>query len=183
MTIGERIKKIRTFRHMTMDEFGAALGFEGKAMSVRVAQYETGTRVPKKDMILKMADILQCSYKALDDYSLGAAEDILETLFWLEEGSPVSTEGRGKHFPEYTGPSNLIRLYDMKPATGKAKPTMTYDDDDYTSIGSPVAITFEYGLLNDFLADWNVKKTELKEGKITPAEYFEWKITWPQAHA
>ena len=35
MTIGERIKKIRVFRKMTMDELGGALGFEGKNMSVR----------------------------------------------------------------------------------------------------------------------------------------------------
>ena len=42
MTIGERIKKIRVFRKMTMDELGGALGFEGKNMSVRISQYETG---------------------------------------------------------------------------------------------------------------------------------------------
>lgn len=30
MTIGERIKKIRVFRKMTMDDLGGALGFEGK---------------------------------------------------------------------------------------------------------------------------------------------------------
>ena len=29
MTIGERIKKIRVFRKMTMDDLGGALGFEG----------------------------------------------------------------------------------------------------------------------------------------------------------
>ena len=34
MTVGERIKRIRTFRHMTMEEFGNALGFEGKSASV-----------------------------------------------------------------------------------------------------------------------------------------------------
>jgi transcriptional regulator with XRE-family HTH domain len=50
-------------------------------MSVRIAQYETGTRVPKQDMLLKIAEVLQCNYKALDDYSLGATEDIIETLF------------------------------------------------------------------------------------------------------
>ena len=38
MTIGERIKKIRVFRKMTMDELGGALGFEGKNMSVRISQ-------------------------------------------------------------------------------------------------------------------------------------------------
>ena len=71
MTIGERIKKIRVFRKMTMDELGGALGFEGKNMSVRISQYETGARIPGEDMILKLADALHCNYKAISDYSLG----------------------------------------------------------------------------------------------------------------
>ena len=54
-------------------------------MSVRIAQYETGARVLKADMLTKIADVLQCNYKALDDYSLGSAEDIIETLFWLRK--------------------------------------------------------------------------------------------------
>ena len=54
-------------------------------MSVRISQYETGARIPGEDMILKLADALHCNYKAISDYSLGAAEDIIETLFWLEE--------------------------------------------------------------------------------------------------
>ena len=91
MTIGERIKKIRVFRKMTMDELGGALGFEGKNMSVRISQYETGARIPGEDMILKLADALHCNYKAISDYSLGAAEDIIETLFWLEESAIITS--------------------------------------------------------------------------------------------
>ena len=58
MTIGERIKKIRVFRKMPMEELGGALGFQGKNMSVRISQYETGARIPGEDMILKLADAL-----------------------------------------------------------------------------------------------------------------------------
>lgn len=183
MTLGERIKKIRVFRKMTMDEFGAALGFEGKSMSVRIAQYETGARVPKQDMLLKIAEVLQCNYKALDDYSLGAAEDIIETLFWLEESLSSSSdgEGRGKHFPEYTAPGNLIRLNEMKPVTKESDVKMTYNDNEYMASGAPVALTFEYGLVNDFLLEWNTKKKELADGTISANDYFEWKITWPHA--
>ena len=79
MTIGERIKKIRVFRKMTMDELGGALGFEGKNMSVRISQYETGAHIPGEDMILKLADALHCNYKAISDYSLGAGA-ILESI-------------------------------------------------------------------------------------------------------
>ena len=109
MTIGERKKKIRVFRKMTMDELGGALGFEGKNMSVRISQYETGARIPGEDMILKLADALHCNYKAISDYSLGAAEDIIETLFWLEESATsLPARGKGTRFPEYTAPGNLI---------------------------------------------------------------------------
>ena len=39
---------------------------------------------------------------------------------------------------------------------------------------------FNYGILNDFLKEWTLRKEELKSGKITRDEYFEWKINWPQ---
>ena len=179
MTIGERIKKIRVFRKMTMDELGGALGFEGKNMSVRISQYETGARIPGEDMILKLADALHCNYKAISDYSLGAAEDIIETLFWLEESASINTSN--KHFPEYEAPGNLITLCEMKPVSGDKDVKCTYNEDTNTSMFAPVAITINYGLVNDFLLEWNKKKQELANGEITPAEYFEWKITWPHA--
>ena len=96
---------------MTMDDLGGALGFEGKNMSVRISQYETGARIPGDDMIQKLADALHCNYKAISDYSLGAAEDIIETLFWLEESaSSLPARGKGTRFPDYTAPGNLIHL-------------------------------------------------------------------------
>lgn len=182
MTIGERIKKIRVFRKMTMDDLGGALGFEGKNMSVRISQYETGARIPGEDMILKLADALHCNYKAISDYSLGAAEDIIETLFWLEESATsLPARGKGTRFPEYTAPGNLIHLTTMTPAKTSEAARPTYNEDDYDSAGSPVALTFEYGLVNDFLSEWCEMKTKLNNGEISPNEYFEWKITWPQA--
>ena len=166
MTIGERIKKIRVFRKMTMDELGGALGFEGKNMSVRISQYEA----------------LHCNYKAISDYSLGAAEDIIETLFWLEESATsLPARGKGTRFPEYTAPGNLIHLTAMTPAKPSETARPTYNEDDYDSSGSPVALTFEYGLVNDFLSEWCEMKTKLNNGEISPNEYFEWKITWPHA--
>ena len=134
--------------------------------------------VPKADMLLKIASTLKCNYKALDDYSLGSAEDIIETLFWLEESS-VSPSA--KHFPEYQAPNHLIRLATMTPVTKDADVTLTYNDNEYIASGAPVAVTFEYGLVNDFLLEWNEMKQKLEQGEITPNEYFEWKITWPHA--
>ena len=145
MTIGERIKKIRVFRKMTMDDLGSALGFEGKNMSVRISQYETGARIPGDDMILKLADALHCNYKAISDYSLGAAEDIIETLFWLEESAAsLPARGKGTRFPKYTAPGNLIHLTAMTPAKPSEKTRPTYNEDDYDCAVAPVALTFEY---------------------------------------
>ena len=181
MTIGDRIKKIRIFRKMTMEELGAALGFEGKNMSVRISQYETGARIPGNDMIMKLADALHCNYKAISDYSLGAAEDIIETLFWLEESAtPLPARGKGTRFPEYTGPGNLIHLTAMTPVSKATKSKATFHEEDYEIAGTPVAVTFEYGLVNDFLSEWNDMKKKLYNGEISPNEYFEWKITWPR---
>lgn len=39
---------------------------------------------------------------------------------------------------------------------------------------------FNYGVLNDFMKEWVLRKEELKSGEITRDEYFEWKINWPQ---
>ena len=33
----------------------------------------SGQRYPKRDMLMKIAEVLQCNYKALDDYGLGSA--------------------------------------------------------------------------------------------------------------
>ena len=51
MTVGDKIRKIRTFRGMTQKELGVAIGLEEKGADNRVAQYETDYRVPKKVLL------------------------------------------------------------------------------------------------------------------------------------
>lgn len=59
MSLGEKIRKIRNFRGLTQRDFGLMLGYEDKNADVRVAQYESGYRVPKKDRrILRMENQL-----------------------------------------------------------------------------------------------------------------------------
>ncbi len=59
----------------------------------------------------------------------------------------------------------------MQPVNNDKDVICTYNEDMYTSMFAPVAITINYGLVNDFL-EWNKKKQELVKGDITPAEYF-----------
>ena len=63
MTVGDKIKKIRTFRGMTQKELGLAIGFEEKGADNRIAQYETNYRVPKRELLDKMAEAARTSIR------------------------------------------------------------------------------------------------------------------------
>ena len=79
MTIGERIKRIRTFRNFTQGTLGEALGFEPKNAAVRIAQYESNYRIPKDDMILQMADILNIHPACLRNITGDTTLDLIES--------------------------------------------------------------------------------------------------------
>ena len=81
MAIGERIKRIRTFRKMTQSQLGDAVGLS----DVRIRQYELGNRTPKIDMIQQMSEALDCNYRSIDEPTLYAAEDVMFALFELDE--------------------------------------------------------------------------------------------------
>jgi hypothetical protein len=49
------------------------------------------------------------------------------------------------------------------------------------SSAAPVALTFEYGLVNDFLLEYNTKKKDFADGTISASDYFEWNITLQHA--
>ena len=58
MSTGENIKRIRKFRGMTQKELGIAIGIGEESASPRMAQYETDNRTPRKEMLHKMAAVL-----------------------------------------------------------------------------------------------------------------------------
>ena len=86
MTQGERIKHIRQKRGMTQQELGEACGFTEASAGVRIRQYESNKKSPKDDTLMIIAKALKVNYIAIKNYDLGSAEDILETLFWLDAG-------------------------------------------------------------------------------------------------
>lgn len=89
MAIGNKIKRIRNLRGLTQKEFGRLIGFDEKTADVRVAQYESGTRTPKADLLCKMAEILDVNICYLSEPSLYSAEEIMFTLFELDDNYPV----------------------------------------------------------------------------------------------
>lgn len=85
MAIGDRIKRIRNMRGMTQKELGLAVGFDEKTADVRIAQYESNTRTPKEDMLWSISEALNVNYRAIYEPTLYAAEDVMYTLFELDE--------------------------------------------------------------------------------------------------
>lgn len=104
MAVGDRIKRIRKFRGLTQKELGVAVGFDEKTADIRIAQYESGTRTPKEDMLTKIAGALDVNYRSLYEPSLYATEDVMYTLFELDEHYPIRlhevTDNTDPDYPE-----------------------------------------------------------------------------------
>ena len=145
MQIGQRIKHARTHRGMTQKELGMAVGFDEKTADVRIAQYESSTRTPKADMRNKLAEALNINYRYFYDSHNYAAEDIMFTLFELDE----------QHRLELT----------------------PFEEDGEKKVN----IHIPYRLVDEFLRAWAEQKQALADGKITKADYTEWKLNWPRS--
>lgn len=89
MAIGNKIKHIRNLRGLTQKEFGRLIGFDENTADVRVAQYESGTRTPKANLLRKMAEVLDVNICCLSEPSLYSAEEIMFSLFELDDNYPV----------------------------------------------------------------------------------------------
>lgn len=83
--IGKRIRFIRKKRNMTMKYLGMAVGLPENSADIRIAQYESGTRTPKADLLRKIADVLDVSPDALSIPDLDNVIGVMHTLFVLED--------------------------------------------------------------------------------------------------
>ena len=54
-----------------------------------------------------------------------------------------------------------------------------YDVTEYWPDEPPVGMWFNYGLVDEFMREWMMRKHKLRNGEITDAEYLEWKLNWP----
>lgn len=163
MTLGERIKRIRTYRGLTQRELGIRLGYKESGADIRIAQYEMGHRKPKKDTLYKMAEILSISPIHFIRPKQGSPEDLMQLFFWLEEEK-----------------KNVLHLFKMKAGTEtdpeSAKYAVSFGGDAAET--SSVGIGFSYGPMDAYLNEWLVWRTCLKDELITEQEYLEWKWNW-----
>ena len=85
MAIGERIRFIRNLRGMTQKYLGMRIGFDEKTADVRVAQYESGTRTPKENVVNELSRALDVSQYALTIPDIDTDIGLMHTLFALED--------------------------------------------------------------------------------------------------
>ena len=164
MTVGEKIRKIRLFREMSQKELGLAVGL-GEQGAKRIVQYEINYRVPKADLLSKMAEVLHVSFQNFYSPAPGSLETFIFRLLWLEE-----------EFPD------ILRLFQLRRNAnqyGLSDHIAYYTDGDDWPTREPVGIYFDSLLVDDFLQEWLLRKQELYAEQITYEEYFEWKLNWP----
>ena len=77
MTQGQRIRFVREFRHMTQKELGLACGFPKASADVRIRQYESDQKSPKKDALELIAAALKVNI-----YSLKTSFGWKLSVFW-----------------------------------------------------------------------------------------------------
>ena len=145
MAIGERIRFLRNLRGMTQKFLGLQVGFSERTADIRMAQYESGSRTPKADLVEQLAEALDVNSRFLADDEILGAEGVMMMLFELDEHYPISIED-------------------------------CEDEDGNRRKG----IVFGSILMTDLLSEWQRRKKDLADGKISKAEYTEWKLNWPK---
>ena len=143
---------------MTQAELGAALGWGGKGANC-LAQYETNYRVPRKDLVTEMAKLLNVNPLTLHEPTTMDASELMEILFWIDEFNPTAI--------------NLFQLetYPGEKCNSSEDTAVRYHDSDNRPAHPPVGMWFNYGVLNEFMKEWVLRKEELKSGEITRDEY------------
>ena len=95
MAIGERIRFIRNLRGMTQKWLGQAVGFPQKTADIRMAQYESGSRTPKEDLVNALANVLEVSPLALNIPDIDSELGFIHTLFAIEDIYGIRAEKQG----------------------------------------------------------------------------------------
>ena len=113
MAIGKRIKFFRKRNRLTMKALGMFVGFKENSADVRIAQYESDKKRPRRKLIKGLADALGVVPEAITVPDIDTPNGLMHTLFALEDmyGLTIHTSyGRPclcVLFPTETGEVNL----------------------------------------------------------------------------
>ena len=89
MTVGEKIKTFRNIRGVSQNMLGEMAGIDGTT----IRKYELGSRNPKPDQLLKIANALGVSINVFTDFDIETASDVLTLLFKMDEQIDMEIDG------------------------------------------------------------------------------------------
>ena len=87
----KKIKHLRNKNYLTQKQLGLALGFSENCADIRIAQYESGERMPREDILRKMAKIFNVPLEILIVPVLSEPREYLVEAFWVQELGIEST--------------------------------------------------------------------------------------------
>lgn len=85
MATGQRIRFFRNLRGMTQKYLGMMVGFSERTADIRMAQYESGKRTPKSNLINELSRALSVSPDALAVPDIDSEIGLMHTLFAIED--------------------------------------------------------------------------------------------------
>lgn len=85
ITFGEKLRYLRRKNNLTQKQLGMAVGFSESTADVRIAQYESNARTPRKDLINELAKILSVSNEILTVPVLSESNEFSAAFFWMHE--------------------------------------------------------------------------------------------------
>lgn len=103
MNTGMRIRHFRISCGLTQKALGVAVGFPQENADIRIAQYESGTRTPKHELLCRMAQALDITPSALAVPRIRNAEELSSLLSALEDeyGTTFLNEERKQTMKTY----------------------------------------------------------------------------------
>lgn len=112
MSVGDRIRFARMFRHMTQEELAKKIGVTQKSPHTRIAQYESGYHNPSKETILGISHALSINPEYLFDFDPGKVDDVVRFFFELNRlyGLRFSSENEEGWFTIYVEDKQLATL-------------------------------------------------------------------------
>lgn len=101
MSIGSKIRLLRMKKGITQKELGMKLGFTESTAEVRIAQYETDSRIPREDLLNRIADALNVNVEYLNP-DTRTAIGTMQALFEMEDN--------GLFYPEKVNGEPVLSL-------------------------------------------------------------------------
>lgn len=80
-TLGNKLKRLRKFRKKTQEELASSVGLTAKG----IGRYETGDRIPKKEIISKLAQALNVNESAVGNVDVDSDIGLMHLFFYLED--------------------------------------------------------------------------------------------------